>query len=324
MLAMRILEIVDVRWWNACAYYGVELARGLMSAGEDVVVAGSPGSPPVERARSLGLPVWTGVRFAAANPIFSAIDFPALLAGLRRFDLVDAHRAEGHLLGALASALGGGPPVVRTRGDIRPPRAHPLNRWLHHRLTSAVVVPGEFMRERLMGEFGLSPELVEVIPAGIDVDHFRRSNGAGGNRGVEGAALCQRLEIGDGEPVIGMVARLSEIKGHRVVLDALAELARQKIRPHLIMAGKDEEVRAADLLARAGALGLAGRVHALGRQEDVRPVLDAIDVLVVASLGMRSHWRGPSPPSSATGSGRGPWASGRGSGRWTSTASIAG
>jgi len=283
MLAMRILEIVDVRWWNACAYYGVELARGLAAAGEAVVVAGSPGSPPIEHARALGLPVWTDVRFADPNPFHTFADLGALVRGLRQFDLVDAHRAEGHVLGALARALSGSAPVVRTRCDIRPPRRHPLNRWLYRRLTAAVVVPGEFMRARLMDELGLPDPQVVVIPAGVDLDHFH--NNGTGSAAAKGAELRQELGIGPDEPVIGMVARLSPVKGHRVMLEALTRLAERGLRPHLIVAGQEEEVRAGDLAGDARAAGVADRVHLLGRLADVRPALAAIDVLVIASLG---------------------------------------
>lgn len=281
---MRILEVVDVRWWNACAYYGVELARALAAAGEEVVVAGSPGAPPVEHARALGLEVWTDVRFADPNPLRTAADLGALARGVRRFDIIDAHRAEGHVLGALVGAVAGGPPVVRTRGDARLPRPHALNRWLYRRLTARVIVPSERMRGHLIGDFGLPPSQVEVIPAGIDLDHYHYENGSAGS-GAGGAELRQRLGIGPGEMVIGMIARLSPVKGHHVVLGALARLAAEGLHPHLLVAGQEEEVAVSDLLATARRAGAGGRVHLLGRVDDVRPVLAAAQVLVIASLG---------------------------------------
>jgi glycosyltransferase involved in cell wall biosynthesis len=275
---MRILEIVDVRWWNACAYYGVELARALQAAGEDVVVAASPESPPAVAARGLGLPVWSDVCFADANPWRTARDFPRLTRALRRYDLVDAHRAEGHLLAAAASAFMNGPPVVRTRGDIRLPRRGPGRGLLNGKLTAAHIVPGEFMRERLVHECGIPASRVAVIPAGIDLERYTPAGSAGGE-------LRRALGIGGEEPVIGMVARLSPVKGHEVVLAALAALAREGLRPHFLVAGADAEIAARDLARAARAAGLGERVHWLGFQDDVRPVLAALDVLVVASLG---------------------------------------
>lgn len=279
---MRILEIVDVRWWNATAYYGVELARALRDAGEDVVVAASPGSPPLAAARDLGLPMWSAVRFAAANPLHTARDLPALLRTLRRFDLVDAHRAEGHLLAAVASALVGGPPVVRTRGDIRPPRRGPGRAFLQRRLTAAHVVPGEFMRAELVRTLGLPAGRIAVIPAGVDLARYAPGAPAGDRRGTD---LRSALGIGAQEPVLGMVARLSPVKGHRIALAALGELAAAGLRPHLLVAGQDAELTARELGAETAAAGLGARVHWLGFQEDVRPVFAAADIVVVASLG---------------------------------------
>ncbi len=298
MPAMRILEIVDVRWWNACAYYGLELTRALRAAGEDAVVAASPGSPPAVRAQALGLPVWTGGRFADPNPLRAAASLPALVRCLHGFDVIDAHRAEGHVMGALASALWSGPPVVRTRGDVRAPRRDPLNALLHRKLTAAVIVPGDFMRRQLMAGLGLPAPQIEIIPAGIDLEYYAlednaaRSSAAGHSeacgrppRDRRGVELRRSLGIGDAEPVAGIVARLSPVKGHRILLAALAELAGKGLRPHLLVAGQDSEVRARDLAAEAGAAGLGDRLHWLGYVEDVRPVLAALDVLIVPSLG---------------------------------------
>jgi len=292
---MKILEIVDVRWWNATAYYGVELARALRDAGEDVVVAASPGSPPHAAARELGLPVWSAVRFADANPLHTVRDLPALLHDLRSFDLVDAHRAEGQLLAAVASALVGGPPVVRTRGDIRAPRRGPLRWLLQRRLTAAHVVPGEFMRAELVRTLGLPASRIAVIPAGVDLVRYApgvpgAGPTAGGPDGApprdrRGSDLRSALGIGESETVLGMVARLSPVKGHRIVLAALGALAVTGLHPHLLVAGQDAELTARELGAAATAAGLGARVHWLGFQEDVRPVFAALDIVVVASLG---------------------------------------
>jgi glycosyltransferase involved in cell wall biosynthesis len=276
---MRILEIVDVRWWNATAYYGVELARALRDAGEDVVVAASPGSPPHLAARDLGLPVWDDVRFAPTNPLATARAVPALLRAIGEFDLVDAHRAEGQFLAAAASALTGGPPVVRTRGDIRPPRHGPLRALLQRRLTAAHIVPGEFMRAELMRALDIPARRIAVIPAGVDLSHYAPPR-AGDSRRSE---LRARLGIGAADPVLGMVGRLSPVKGHRVALAALGLLAAAGLRPHLLVAGQDAELTTRALAAAAA--GVEARVHWLGFQADIRPVFAALDILVVASLG---------------------------------------
>ncbi len=296
MPKMRILEIIDVRWWNACAYYGVSLAQGLARAGDDVVVAASPGSPPAAVAGTLGLRTWTDVRFADPNPLKTAVDFPALVRGIRDFDIIDAHRAEGHALGALASGLANGPPVVRTRGDIRAPRRNPLSNFVHRKLTAAVIVPGTFMQRRLILETGLDADRVVVIPAGIDLDHYSiQMPEAIAEESVKDVpewrhprhrnAFRQSLGIPEAAPLIGMVARFSPVKGHRVMLAALARLGSAGPRPHLVLAGQDAELSAPGLAAEASALGIRDRVHWLGYQEDVRPLLAALDIVAVPSLG---------------------------------------
>jgi len=170
---------------------------------------------------------------------------------------------------------------VRTRGDIRPPRRGPLRTLLQRRLTAAHVVPGEFMRAELMRALGIPAQRIAVIPAGVDLARYAPPPAGDARR----SELRARLGIGAAEPVLGMVGRLSPVKGHRVALAALGLLAAAGLRPHLLVAGQDAELEARALAGEAAAAGIGARVHWLGFQADVRPVFAALDILVVASLG---------------------------------------
>ena len=54
---LRILQLLNVRWWNASAEYGISLALGLHRRGHRVIVMGRQDSPPLRRAKELGLSV---------------------------------------------------------------------------------------------------------------------------------------------------------------------------------------------------------------------------------------------------------------------------
>ena len=52
---MRTIQVVNVRWYNATAWYGVTLAHCLQKAGHESIVAGLEGTPPLEKAKEMGL-----------------------------------------------------------------------------------------------------------------------------------------------------------------------------------------------------------------------------------------------------------------------------
>ena len=52
---MRTIQVVNVRWYNATAWYGVTLAHCLQKAGHESIVAGLEGTPPLEKAKECDL-----------------------------------------------------------------------------------------------------------------------------------------------------------------------------------------------------------------------------------------------------------------------------
>jgi glycosyltransferase involved in cell wall biosynthesis len=79
--------------------------------------------------------------------------------------------------------------------------------------------------------------------------------------------------------VIGSVARLKPVKGHRYLLEAMAHVRDLPVR--LVIVG-DGPLRA-ELEAQAAALGVAERVHFAGFCEDVPRLLPSLDCLCMAS-----------------------------------------
>jgi starch synthase (maltosyl-transferring) len=79
------------------------------------------------------------------------------------------------------------------------------------------------------------------------------------------------------------VGRIDRQKGVSVLLDALEEVEEVQPQLHLVVAGDGPELDG--LQVRAGqSYGLAGRVHWLGRRDDVPALLAAADFLVLPSL----------------------------------------
>jgi glycosyltransferase involved in cell wall biosynthesis len=280
-MSLRVLVMASVRWWNACAEYAVEIARGLAERGHDTTLLVLPGSPVEAEARRRGVRVLASLDLTSTAPGALVGNLRALRGVLRDLDphVVNAHRSEDHLLGALA-ARGTGIPVVRTRGDVRPPRRHLANRALYRRATAAHIAAADFMPARFYAPLGVDPARVHVIRPGLDPARF-----------TEGAPTREearrRLGMDADAPWVGQVGRLTRGKGPQVLLAAAARLP----RPVRVLLSGEDFPGAADgfthdaLRALAAEHGTGDRVRILGRVPDVRVPLRALDVLAVPSLG---------------------------------------
>jgi len=83
-------------------------------------------------------------------------------------------------------------------------------------------------------------------------------------------------------PVIGVVARLVEVKGHRFFLDAIHQLRAKGLVPHIELLGDGPERSA--LEAQVERLGLSEQVHFRGNVHDVPERLAGFDLFCLPSL----------------------------------------
>src|SRR5262249_20678468 len=92
----------------------------------------------------------------------------------------------------------------------------------------------------------------------------------------------QRLGLPPDALVVGSVARLTEQKGHRCLLEGFAEVATRCPRARLLLVG--DGPLEPSLREQARSLGVAARTDFLGVRRDLGTVLAALDVFALASL----------------------------------------
>jgi glycosyltransferase involved in cell wall biosynthesis len=93
--------------------------------------------------------------------------------------------------------------------------------------------------------------------------------------------LRSELGLAPGTPLVGTAVVLRPQKAVEVLLEAHARLLKSTPDAHLAIAG-DGPSRA-ELERHAGSLQLGGRVHFLGRRNDVDAILRSLDVAVLSS-----------------------------------------
>jgi len=196
----------------------------------------------------------------------------ALAAWFRdhRCDVVNTHSSTDSWLAALALRLAGrAVPIVRTRHISAAVPRNPLSRWLYQSAAAMIVTTGEALRRQLIEANGFDAARLVSVPTGVDAARFRP-----GARAAARTALRLPAE----RVLVGIVATLRSWKGHRYLIEALAQLP-QAIE--LVIVG-DGPMREA-LGAQIDALGLRQRVHLPGNQADVVPWLHALDIFALPS-----------------------------------------
>jgi glycosyltransferase involved in cell wall biosynthesis len=131
-------------------------------------------------------------------------------------------------------------------------------------------------RDLLVDDLGASPDRIEVIPNGVDTEHFAPA------RADRHAKARERFGLAPDDVVVGSTGAFKPVKDHATLLSAFAELANAQSRVKLLLAGRgpiEEAVR-----AKARQLGLDDRVIFAGWLEDIRDVLAAMDIYVSSSL----------------------------------------
>lgn len=281
---LRIVHLALIRFWSAIAWHTVTLAGALRDRGHEVGVVGAAGSPLLARAAEAGL----ALPDTGALPYLRPWNWAGTIAHFRRTlkcrrcDVVFVHTGSGHFEAHLARSRFP-TAIVRIRADARRPRGHPGNKWLHRRGAERVAISGAYMREDHLGGWNLPPEQVVHLPPGIDVDRI-----AGDPENDPSAArreLSRRYQLPVDEPWIGIIGRLSPVKGHDVLLKAMALIGRQREHCRLLVVGGEAEVPVGALRQLARDLGLERRVVFTGLVDDPLKHAAALDVGVVSSLG---------------------------------------
>jgi glycosyltransferase involved in cell wall biosynthesis len=283
-----VLQLINVRWYNACAYYAVTLSLALKKRGHRVIVAGDPQSPPINAAKRFGLEIYDKLFLSRTDPFSFFYNMKKIsdLIDQEKIDLINAHRAETHTLAALVvNFFKKEIPVVRTRGDARPPKNNVFNRYLNKNLTRKVVTTAGVLGRDYVNSLGIDEGKVVSINSGIDEDYFAPQN--------PDPIWRRRLGIADNCLVVGMVGRFSPVKGHQYFIRAADFVLRNfSGKVQFIIAGEDAQIKAYRLKEMTEELKIRDKFSFVGKVDDVRKIISLFDIGVVASIGSETICRG--------------------------------
>jgi len=197
-------------------------------------------------------------------------------------DIVHTHTAKAGFVGRLAAWLAGVPIVVHTFhghvfhsyfGLFKTRLFIFLERVLAH-LTNRIITISQLQRQEIVGYGIASPDKIVIIPLGFDLEPFLASDSL---RGQVRAELGFTNEI----KLVGIVARLTHVKNHKLFLEAAALVRQQCDFAHFLIVG-DGELRA-ELEQLTKNLGLSDAVSFLGWRQDLPSIYADLDLVVLTS-----------------------------------------
>ncbi|MBI2822615.1 MAG: glycosyltransferase, partial [Acidobacteria bacterium] len=190
-----------------------------------------------------------------------------------RTDLAHCHGARGNWYGRTAARLAGAGVIFSTVHNSL--KDYPYPAWRRRLYVELEKCTAGFVRQWIAVSEAVRRDLVEyyrrpaakiaVVPNGIDVDDL--------TVGRSREAVRRDLGLEPGSCVLLEAARMTEQKGHRFLLEAVALLRDRVPGLHCLLAG-DGPTRLG-LERQAQRLKVAERVHFLGFRSDIADLIDA-------------------------------------------------
>ena len=201
-----------------------------------------------------------------------------------RPDVVHTHRYKENCLGGLAAAFSNVPVIVHTVHGVQ----EALAGWENVKCKCYSLVSSQVTRRVASGLIGVSLEISSLLR-----EKFKNTRVAYIRNGMMDGVLAEtdepsitREQIGIVGPafVVGVVGRLSPVKGIEYLLRAVSllvnEQGMQSLQAVIIGGGPLQK----SLEELSGGLGIAAHVKFLGERQDVQSLLGLLDVFVMPSL----------------------------------------
>ena len=258
----------------------LEISRALAAAGwRSVIVTGSAADEAAASAagaRHAALPV------ARRNPVQApgAIRRLAALIADEGVDLVHARSRWPAWIACYAAGRTGRPFVTTVHGAYS--ARGPLKRRYNAIMTrgARVIAISEFIARHIAETHAVEPGRIRTIPRGVDLALFDPAR----VEAARVAVLRDAWRVPPGRPVVMLPGRLTALKGHLALLDALAQV--EESACCLLVGGADRgrEGYRARIERRIEALGAAHDIRIAGGCSDMPAAYLLADVVISPSL----------------------------------------
>ncbi len=269
---MNILQILPELNSGGVERGTVDLAKYLVKHGHKSVVV-SAGGVMVKDLTAAGVTHYRlPVHRKSPLSVFRSVKTLTKIVRLEQIDVIHARSRVPALIAFLVSRRTQVPFITTCHGFYS---RHALSRMMGW--GKLVIVASHIIGRRMRDDFGVSHQKIRFIARGVDLNEFKpKAPSADAPKDI----------------VVGIVGRLTPIKGHSLFLKAMARVTR--VFPELkvqIIGDSPKPQYKEELLALTRHLGLADSVQFLGTRYDIPELLSKMSVLVVPSVGEEAFGR---------------------------------
>ena len=270
---MNILFLTTHADTGGITSYILTLGEALVKSGHKVLVASS-GGDCVARMEAAGIKhIKVNIRTKSEVHPKLWLSFPTLkqLIKEEEINIIHAHTRVTQVLGFFLSRSNGVPMITTCHGFFRP-------RWFRKAFPcwgTAVIAISKPVARHLSEDFGIPQSQIHLVANGINLERFVMTND------FMRRQARQRLNMAD-EPLIGIIARLSDVKGIDVLIKAMPDILKAIPAAKLLIAGQGPEEAVLKQLTQD--MSLTAHVQFKSTVNQTELILPAIDVFVMPSL----------------------------------------
>lgn len=270
---MNILYLTNHLNIGGITTYVLSLAAGLKKRGHTVYVASSGGGLLYrfieEGINYVPIPIRTKQE-ASPKIILSMFQLSGLIKK-NKINLLHSNTRTTQVLGCLLDRFFGVAHISTCHGFFK----RRFFRKIFPCWGKKVIAISEPVKEHLIKDFKVDEKNIAVIHNGIDVEKFRNQKPETRNQ------KKNRLGLGDG-PVVGIVARLSDVKGHTYLIEAMSKVLEKIPAAQLLIVGEGK--MKGKLIKLVKSLGIEKNVFFIPQVNDTEDVLSVMDLFVMPSL----------------------------------------
>jgi glycosyltransferase involved in cell wall biosynthesis len=268
---MRILFIANHLNVGGISSYLLTLGRGLKQKGHQVYLA-SGGGELEDRFTRAGIILFKApLKTKSEISLKIFFSFWKLRKVIRKFniDLIHSHSRTTQVLGCLLGRALAKPHIFTCHGFFKPK----ISRRIFGCWGQRVIAISQQVKEHLLADFKLDEDKISVIHNGIDTKNF----GDFSPRDNLRRQLCPQADF-----VVGIIARLSDVKGHTYLIRSMQEVIKSFPNAKLMIIGQGKTKDA--LIKETRDLGLKESIVFIPEAKNTKDYLAAMDIFVMPSL----------------------------------------
>jgi glycosyltransferase involved in cell wall biosynthesis len=174
--------------------------------------------------------------------------------------------------------------------------AYTINKSKLKRFYNSVVARGErviaiseFIAHYLLDNYKIDQRNIRLVHRGISLEKFHPDN----IKPAQIISLAQKWRLPDGAQIIVMPGRLSRIKGHELLIEAVSKLNREDVYCLLIGSDQGRTKYREELIQKISDKNLGGRVRIIDHVDDIAAAYMCATVVVCASIQPEGFGRVP-------------------------------